>query len=260
MKGELEIKQSVKINNLCITFSRRDGSILNVLDNICFETESGEFLCIVGPSGCGKSTLLNVISKVLKPTSGDITVFGCENSRALLGYVFQDSRLLNWLTVEGNIKFVLESMKVSPALWKERVEYYLDLVGLREFKDEFPLALSGGMQQRVSIARALAIKPDILLMDEPFSNLDELTARAMRRDLLEIWEKEKKLIIFVTHNALEAAFLADRVIILSRRPGRILAEKRVGIPRPRVFEDPRLFDIQRNIVSILEDQLDASKG
>jgi len=246
----------IQVKNLFVEFKLRDGKILKVIEDISFQVKDKEFVCLVGPSGCGKSTILNLISNLVKPTYGEIIVGSDDRVRPpTLGYVFQDSRLLNWLTVRDNIVFVLRSMQIPPAIWEERVNHYLELVGLGDFANEYPLSLSGGMQQRVSIARALSVNPDILLMDEPFSNLDELTARGLRRDLLDIWGKEKKSIIFVTHNALEATFLADRVIILSRRPARILQEKKIPLPRPRSLDNSKLFETQKEIVSVLEDHI-----
>ena len=250
------ISACIQVKNLFVEFKLRDGKILKVIENVSFQVEEKEFVCLVGPSGCGKSTILNLISHLVKPTYGELLTGSNDNVRPpILSYVFQDSRLLNWLTIRDNITFVLKSMQIPQGLWEERVNHYLGLVGLGEFINEYPLSLSGGMQQRVSIARALSVNPDILLMDEPFSNLDELTARGLIKDLLKIWEKEKKAIVFVTHNALEATFLADRIIILSRRPARILQDKNIPLPRPRSLEDPRLFETQKEIVSVLEDHI-----
>lgn len=255
-----EISTCIQVKDLFVEFKLRNGKSLSVIENISFQVKEKEFVCLVGPSGCGKSTILNLISNLVKPTYGNIGIGSTHDTHApTLGYVFQDSRLLNWLTVRENITFALKSMQISRGIWDERVDHYLKIVGLRDFANEYPLSLSGGMQQRVSIARALSVQPEILLMDEPFSNLDELTARGLRRDLLEIWEKEKKAIIFVTHNATEAVFLADRILVLSKRPTRILQEKDIPLPRPRSLEDTRLFEIQKGIVSVLENHISSKE-
>ena len=223
-----------------------------VLDSISLEIEEGRFVSIVGPSGCGKSTLLNIIAGIEAHNSGTVQIQpkkdAAVNSAARIGYVFQSPRLLNWLTVKDNVQFALEAHNIPKDRWHGLVTKYLDLVGLKGQEMNYPLNLSGGMQQRVAITRALAIEPDILLMDEPFSHLDEITARKMRLDLMEIFERSKTTILFVTHSLREAVFLSDQVYMMSTRPGRIFKRVAIDIARPRKPEDPRLFDLEKDLV------------
>ena len=234
-------------------FPRGDGRMLDVLDEITFTIEPRGFACLVGPSGCGKSTILNLLAGLIKPDAGTIRINGQPLDRRdhRLGYVFQRPRLLNWRTVRQNVEFALRADGVPAGEWRVRAHDVLSLVGLEQFADEFPLRLSGGMQQRVAIARALAIAPDVLLMDEPFSHLDELTARAQRRELLRFRDKIEATVVFVTHNALEAAYLADRVYVLSPRPTRIAAELPIESPRTREIDDPYVIETQRSVLRAL---------
>jgi ABC-type nitrate/sulfonate/bicarbonate transport system ATPase subunit len=234
-------------------FPRENGGRLAVLRDVTLTVEAGEFCCVVGSSGCGKSTILNIVAGLTLPDSGQVLVDDTrvESSRIRIGYVFQKPRLLNWKSVRENVAFALKASGVSAAEGRSRSLHYLNLVGLGQFENEFPLALSGGMQQRVAIARALAIEPDLLLMDEPFSHLDELTARVLRAELLRIWQQTKKPVMFVTHNALEAVYLADQVLILSGSPATISKRLRVSLPRDREMEDPRLVVLQREILDAL---------
>lgn len=242
----------IVVRDLNKSFRMKSGETLRVLQDLNLVAHDGEFVCLLGPSGCGKSTTLNILVGLADPDSGQIYVDGTASYRqARYGYVFQRPRLLAWRTVRENITFALKYFGVPSSRWPERVDRYLRLVGLDQFAEEYPHALSGGMQQRVAIARALAVEPDILLMDEPFSNLDELTARRLRRELLRIWSQERKTVLFVTHNALEAVYLADRVYLLSPRPATVFREVTVGVPRPRDSEDPRLLQLYKEIVVAL---------
>lgn len=223
-----------------------------MLDDMSLEVEDGEFVCLLGPSGSGKSTTLNILAGLVDPDRGSVTVDGGSEYRQVpFGYVFQQPRLLNWKTVRANLEFVLSACRLSVGEVRLRTDRYLRLVGLEDFADEYPLQLSGGMRQRLAIARALAIEPAVLLMDEPFSGLDELTARNMRVELLRIWHRERRTILFVTHNPLEAAYLADRIYVVSARPATVVSEVRVAIPRPRDIDDPGLIPIQKSIVATL---------
>lgn len=242
----------VDISGLCKTYTKEDGSPLEVLRDLSIRVEEGEFVCILGPSGSGKSTTLDILSGLTTKDSGRVEVSGTTGGDVTSGYVFQRPRLLNWRTVRENLEFVLQARDVPRRDWAERIATELDLVGLSEFADAFPLTLSGGMQQRTAIARALVIEPDLLLMDEPFSSLDELTARHLRTELLRIWAKLGQTIIFVTHNALEAAYLADRIYIVGQRPASVIGELSVDVPRPRHVDDPRLIEVQTRIIEVLE--------
>ena len=204
-----------------------------VLDSVDLDVFRGEFVCIVGPSGCGKSTLLNIIAGFLRPTAGEVSV----NGIPVLGpdpqriFVFQENGIFPWLTVEENIGFGLQ--RLTPAEKAPIVQRYTEMVGLTKFEKLYPRELSGGMRQRVEIARALAANPDIIYMDEPFGALDFLTRLKMRADLIRIWQEERKTILFVTHDIEESVQLADRVIVLSPRPGKIIKDLTIDLPRPR---------------------------
>ena len=195
---------------------------VTALTNVSIDIKKGEFVSLLGPSGCGKTTLLRIIADLLKPTSGEVTVGGETPTEARLkrkyGIVFQSPVLYDWRTVKKNVILPMEILKVPKADREERAMQMLELVGLKDFANRYPKQLSGGMQQRVGIARALAIQPEILLMDEPFSALDEFTREKLHEDLLRIWRKTDKTIVFVTHNIAESVFLSDRVCVLSPHP------------------------------------------
>jgi NitT/TauT family transport system ATP-binding protein len=243
---------AVTIKDLTKKFSAPGAeSRFTVLDAISLTVDEGEFVSIVGPSGCGKSTLLNIIAGIESYEGGSVTVApraGKANSEPRIGYVFQSPRLLNWLTVEGNIQFVLEAQNISRPKWRELVTRQLEMVGLAGQERNYPLNLSGGMQQRVAIARALAIEPDILLMDEPFSHLDAITARKMRFDLMDILAKTQPTILFVTHDLSEAVFLSDRIYMMNTKPARIFKQVPIDISRPRKPEDAKLLDLEKSLV------------
>lgn len=222
-----------------------------VLRDISLTVGEGQFVSIVGPSGCGKSTLLNIIAGIERYDEGAVTIHprsGRSAAAPRIGYVFQSPRLLNWLTVEGNINFVLEAQNVPRARWRDLVTKNLAMVGLGGQERNYPLNLSGGMQQRVAIARALAIEPDILLMDEPFSHLDAITARKLRFDLMEVLARAAPTILFVTHDLSEAVFLSDHIYMMSTKPARIFKEVTIDVPRPRKPEDPKVFDLEKDLV------------
>jgi NitT/TauT family transport system ATP-binding protein len=212
---------------------KRPGEQIHVLENINAEIVVGEFVCIVGPSGCGKSTLLNVVGGFLAQTRGEVLVEG----RPVAGpdrrriFVFQENGVFPWLTVEANIGFGLQDKPVEESA--RIVAHYIAMVGLTGFEKAYPRELSGGMRQRVEIARALAANPDIIYMDEPFGALDFITRMKMRADLVRIWQAEKKTILFVTHDIEEAVQLADRVFVMSRRPATIQESVVIDLPRPR---------------------------
>jgi len=219
------------------------GERLRVLHNISFEITAGSFNSILGPSGCGKSTILNLIAGLDKQSSGSIHVQG----KPKIGFVFQTPRLLNWRTVADNVSLPLESSAINAVARREKAFHFLELVGLKGFENYYPLKLSGGMQQRASIARALAIDPDILLMDEPFSGLDEWTARKMRLELMRIWMSTGKTIVFVTHSIREAIFLSQQILIVSAKPATVFKTVRLDAPYPREYENIQLFEMENSL-------------
>lgn len=239
--GQDRQEPEIKIENLTIQFPDQDGGKpITALSNVNLEVKQGEFVSLVGPSGCGKTTLLRTIADLQQPTAGTILVRGQSPREIRLqkkfGIVFQSPVLYEWRTVRRNICMPMELKGLPKSYRTERVSEMLQLVGLYEFGLKYPHELSGGMQQRVGIARALAIDPEILLMDEPFSALDEFTKEKLHEDLLKIWHKTNKTILFVTHSISEAVFLSDRVVVLSPHPGRVSAIVDITIPRPRRLE------------------------
>jgi NitT/TauT family transport system ATP-binding protein len=235
--------RSVKLQmrDVSLVFER-DGKNTPVLDQVNLEIAAGEFVCLVGPSGCGKSTLLNVMAGFLSPTKGVVAIDGQAvrgpNPRRIL--VFQDHGVFPWLTVEGNIEFGLSGL--SGAERKARIAHYVQMVRLKGFEHAYPLDLSGGMKQRLQVARALAMNPDVLFMDEPFGALDAITRVMMRAELLQIWQAERRTVIFVTHDVDEAVQLADRVVVLSSRPAKIQSIHAVDIQHPRNISSPRYLE------------------
>lgn len=221
---------------------------LVALDNVNLAVADREFVSLLGPSGCGKTTVLNVLAGLDQDYVGEVKIDGRPLPRNgtypfCVGYVFQEPRLLPWLTVRRNLHFALESAGIPRGEREERTDTWLRRVGLADFADAHPHELSGGMQQRTSIARAFALDPELLLMDEPFSGLDELTARSMRELQLALWQESKRTVVFVTHNCFEACFVADRILLFSPRPGRVRHEIRVDLARPRSYDSPRLFEL-----------------
>ncbi len=220
------------IDHVSQTFTS-GGKSLPVLEDILLTLHEEEFAALVGPSGCGKSTLLNICAGLLSPTEGAVRFTGEGLDREpRTSIVFQETGLMPWRTVYENIAFGLEAGKFLPkSEWDGRIRHYIQLVGLSGFENAYPHQLSGGMRQRVGIARALAVSPDLLLMDEPFSALDAQTRIIMQEELVSLWEKTKLTTLYVTHNIEEAVMLADRVILLSRRPGKVKDILEIGIPR-----------------------------
>lgn len=220
------------INNVSKSFVSRTGHNLPVLQDINLTVNEEELVALVGPSGCGKSTLLNITAGLLAPTSGSASFTHLPQGHVpRTGIVFQETGLFPWRSVYDNIAFGLEAMGVSRQEQKDRINHYINLVGLTGFEKALPHHLSGGMRQRVGIARALVINPDLLLMDEPFSALDAQTRTIMQEELVTLWDKTRLSTLYVTHNIQEAVMLADRVVLLSRRPGKISRILNIGIPR-----------------------------
>jgi ABC-type nitrate/sulfonate/bicarbonate transport system ATPase subunit len=238
----------VRIQGLSKTF-HTDGHEIRVLDGIDLDVRDGELVCILGPSGCGKSTLLNIIGGFLPASSGVVAIDGSPvrepDPRRI--FVFQERGVFPWLTVEGNIGFGISGL--SPSQKAARIAHYVRLVGLEGFENAYPQELSGGMKQRVEVARALAVNPDVLYLDEPFGALDSITRLVMRGELLRIWEAEKKTILFVTHDIEESCQLADRVVVLSARPGSIRRIVDIDLPHPRDLSSPRYLELRDSILA-----------
>ena len=224
----------VVVERLSKTYTDRRGRDVVALGQVDFAVEAQEFVALLGPSGCGKSTLLSIIGGLLSPSSGQVYFEGEPRAgRPMSATVFQEFALFPWRTVRANVELGLEELHISGLERAERARYYLDMTGLAGFEAKYPHQLSGGMRQRVGIARALAVEPAVLLLDEPFSALDAQTRTLMMDELLSIWERTRQSILYVTHNIQEAVFMADRVIVLSRRPGEVLDVVPIKLGRPR---------------------------
>jgi NitT/TauT family transport system ATP-binding protein len=238
----------------------RTGSRLLALDHFTLTVESGEFVTILGPSGCGKSTFLKIVDGLVAATSGELFLDGIaiNGSGRHSAMVFQDSALFPWFTVISNVAYGLECRGVRAAEARLRAAAFVDLVGLSGFEAHYPYELSGGMQQRVNLARALAVDADLLLMDEPFAALDAQTREVMQRELLNIWMSTGKMVVFITHQIDEAVYLSDRVVVMSARPGRLLADIRIDLPRPRdlsIKRDPAFQEYTNSLWALIEDEV-----
>jgi NitT/TauT family transport system ATP-binding protein len=254
----------VEIKRLTKRFAQ--GNVV-ALQDIELAVEPGEFVSLIGPSGCGKSTLLRIVGDLIQPTSGSVTVNGKPAPRARAdhdyGIVFQDSVLFDWRTVARNVALPLEMLGWDRARRKERVEEMLGLVELQGFGDHHPWQLSGGMQMRVAIARALAFQPALLLMDEPFGALDEMTRERLNMELLRIWDASKSTVVFVTHSIAEAVFLSTRAVVMSPRPGRIADVVAIDLPYPRsaqTREEPRYFELVTQVREALHLGIDLDQA
>jgi NitT/TauT family transport system ATP-binding protein len=243
----------VDAQDISLTFETADGKV-EALSNVGLQVAEGEFVSFIGPSGCGKTTMLRVIADLQQPTSGTLLVNGMSAEAARLarsyGYVFQAPALLPWRTIEKNLKLPLEIMGFSEAEQQKRVAHYLSLVNLTGFERKFPWQLSGGMQQRVSIARALSFDPALLLMDEPFGALDEIVRDHLNEQLLQLWRTMGKTVLFVTHSIPEAVFLSSRIVVMSPRPGRIIDVIDCNFPPDRsleIRETPEFLKIAQRV-------------
>jgi NitT/TauT family transport system ATP-binding protein len=244
---------SLKIRDLSKSFTREDESKLVVLDHLSLDVADKEFVCVLGSSGCGKTTLLRLIAGLDQEREGQIILDGEEmhGPSPKIGFVFQEYSLFPWRTVIDNIAFGLE-MRGSGKEERYRIaEQHLVLVGLEQFKNSFPSELSGGMRQRIAVARALALEPVLLLMDEPFGALDAQTRNMLQKELLEIWEKTKKTIVFITHSVDEAVFMADRVVVLTPRPGRVCQIFPVELKRPRDRTSVEFAQVRRQVLDLI---------
>ncbi|MGZ5509147.1 MAG: ABC transporter ATP-binding protein [Nitrososphaeraceae archaeon] len=251
---KLEIKDVTK------SFYRNEGkqsTLINAIENINLAVNDGEFICLVGPSGCGKSTLLNILAGLDNPTKGQVVL----NGRPISGtgpdriMVFQENALFPWMKVIDNVEFGLKIAKVEKIKRREIAMQYLDMMQLKKFAESYVYQLSGGMKQRVSIARALVLDPEVLLMDEPFAALDSQTRDLLLVELQLIWAKTNKTIIFVTHNIIESVCLGDRVVVFTNRPGKIKKNIKIDYRRPRLTEDDNLKDFQRQILYELKSEM-----
>jgi len=250
----------IEARNITLVFSPKNREPVTALKDFDLEVGKGEFVSIVGPSGCGKSTFLNILLGLLKPDTGEMRLNGApitgpSQERAM---VFQEFGLLPWRTVTANVELGLELKGVSHPQRAGRAKELIELVGLKGFESHYPHELSGGMKQRVGLARALATEPEVLLMDEPFAALDAQTRDLMQAELLQIWEQSKKTVLFVTHSIEEAAYLSDRVIVMTARPGRTKDILNIELPRPRDYEmrlTPEFNDIKATIWNTLKDEL-----
>jgi NitT/TauT family transport system ATP-binding protein len=252
----------VIVERVSKTFADRRGRDVVALGQVDFAVEAQEFVALLGPSGCGKSTLLSIIGGLLAPSSGQVSFEGEPRpGRPMSATVFQEFALFPWRTVRANVELGLEELPISGLERAERARYYLDMTGLAGFEAKYPHQLSGGMRQRVGIARALAVEPAVLLLDEPFSALDAQTRTLMMDELLGIWERTRQSILYVTHNIQEAVFMADRVIVLSRRPGAVLDVVPITLGRPRresAPADPVFVQAADRIWGLIKSQAQAA--
>jgi NitT/TauT family transport system ATP-binding protein len=252
---------AVSIRNVSKTFGKGGTTALQSIE---LEFQPGEFISLIGPSGCGKSTLLRVIGDLIQPTEGKAVIGGKSAHQARLdrdyGMVFQEATLMDWRTVEKNVSLPLEMMGWDRAARRDRVRELLELVELTGFESHYPWQLSGGMQQRVAIARALTFKPSLILMDEPFGALDEMTRDRLNLELLRIWEATKATVVFVTHSIAEAVFLSSRVVVMSARPGRVqkVVDVDLGYPRTNdTREETRFFELATEVRELLRESHEA---
>ena len=234
------------------SLTKRFGKLL-VLDDISFSVAEGEFLCIVGPTGCGKTTFLNCLSKLIPTTHGNIFIDGvvADPKKHNISFVFQEPTAMPWRTVAENIAFGMELKHFPPEKLQERLKYILGLVGLTETANLYPNQISASMVQRITVARAFVVDPDLLLMDEPYGQLDIKLRYYLEDELIKLWQTLKSTVIFVTHNIEEAVYLAERILVLSNKPTHIRAEVKVDLPRPRRLIDPRFVEIRKQVTDLI---------
>lgn len=253
------IKLSIEHLSKRYWFEREDREVLAMSD-VSLAVEDGEFLAIVGPSGCGKTTLLNIVAGLLPYEEGIVSIDGkqVKGPGVDRAVVFQHSSLLPWRTISGNVRYGMEMQRrFDENTMRERADHFVKMVGLNGFERHFPNELSGGMQQRVNLARALAADPKVLLMDEPFAALDAQTREFMQAELLKIWSQDKKTVLFITHQINEAVYLADRVAVMSARPGRLKGIFKIPFGRPRTLSlkrDPQFLEIEDSIWQLIEEE------
>jgi len=244
---------NLSLKDVSKTFTSEKGEKIESLSSINLDIENEEFICLLGPSGCGKTTLLRIIAGLDRPSTGSINLGGfvIDRPNPQIVMIFQEYSLYPWRTVVANIGFGLELRKVPAQERHLIIKKYIEIVGLEGFENSYPYELSGGMRQRVAVARALAVDPSILLMDEPFGALDAQTRNLLQQELLKIWEKTKKTILFVTHSVDEAVFLADRIVVLTPRPGRICEIISIDSPRPRDRTSVEFAKVRRHVLDLI---------
>ena len=249
-------KEMIICDNVSKTFETSRGDV-NVIGNVSLTVNENELLVLFGPGQCGKSTLLNCMSGLERVTTGSVTINGrtIDSPGPDRGVVYQRTALFPWLTVMGNVEYGPKVRGMSKSERREKAQYYINLVGLEGFENSYPNQLSGGMQQRVGIARAYCNEPDVLFMDEPFGHLDAQTRYLMQEDLIKIWEKEKRTVVFVTNNIEEAVYLADRIAVLTNCPTTVKTEYEINLPRPRNYIDPEFLRLREEISSVVDKAL-----
>jgi NitT/TauT family transport system ATP-binding protein len=251
----------IQTNNLRVVYHSLKGGTITALDGFDLDARGGEFVSVIGPSGCGKTTFLKTVGGLVKKTSGLVEIDGQDvkgpgRDRA---FVFQEHALLPWLTAQGNVAFGLSLAKLPDNEVEHRIRYWLERVGLTGFEDHYPHELSQGMRQRVGIARAFVMNPDILLMDEPFASVDAQTRESLQGELLRIWSEERKTVLFVTHSIEEAIFLSDKVVLMTHRPGKTKATFRIDLPRPRDYSTRATRSFQNLRLRIWQQLTDTPK-
>lgn len=239
----------VQVKNLTKCFGD-----LKVLDDISFDIKKGEFLCIVGPTGCGKTTFLNLLTKLIEPTSGEILIDGesADPQKHNISFVFQEPSAFPWLTARENIEYGLKIKKRAPEEIKQQTEKIIGLLGLEKFRDAYPHEMSVSMEQRVVIGRAFAMNPDLLLMDEPYGQMDIKMRYFLEDEVIKLWKATNSTVLFITHNLEEAVYLAERVLILSNKPAKIKAGIKVDLERPRNVSDSKFVEIRKEITDMIK--------
>ena len=245
----MEKKAKVTVRNL----TKKFGDLL-VLDNVSFDVEEGELLCVVGPTGCGKTTFLNSLVNIYDITAGEILLDGkkVNNREQNIAYIFQGDSTMPWLTVEENVRFGLDLKKLPAKIKKERVDKYLDIVGLTKYRNYYPKQLSASMLQRVSIARAFATEPDLLLMDEPYGQLDIELRFKLEDELVKLWQLTKTTVIFITHNIEEAVYLGNNIMVLSNKPTTVKETLQNPLPRPRDITAPEFIELRNKVTDLIK--------
>ena len=248
MEGQAARHHKIEVKNL----TKKFGDLL-VLDNIDFNIEKGEFVAIVGPTGCGKTTFLNTLSKLMPATDGHILIDGeeADPKKHNIAFVFQEPTCMPWRTVRQNVAYGMEVKDFPKEKLEERLEYILELVGLKSTADLYPNQVSASMEQRIAIARAFAVNPDLLLLDEPYGQLDVKLRFYLEDELIRLWQKLKATVLFVTHNIEEAVYVAERILVLDNKPTKIKAEIKVDLPRPRNFMDPKFVEIRKQVTDLI---------